>query len=180
MKYFSFLFIISIFFSCSQKLDFDQADSLTVQPVIEMDMFFLKIHKPNLTDSQGNFRNQIQDTVDFKIFEKGKIRDGFIKADINIAYTNTFERDFHTEYFFIDENNQVVEEGNFNIPATQSQTSGVNGEYLFSFDSQNNPDFVNFRKIVIKITVSPDTFPIEDKELHLKTKGTFYLKTTVE
>jgi hypothetical protein len=180
MKYFSLFFSLIVLLSCSGDLDFDQADSLDIQPVIELDMLFFNIHKPNLIDGQGNFRNVIQDTVDFGFFEDGKVRDGFVKADITVGFKNTFERDFYTEYFFIDENDQPVEEGNFTIAAADTQHPEVNGEYVFSFDKQVNPDFVNFRKIVIQVTVTPDTFPVEEKQLHVQTKGTFYLNTVIE
>lgn len=180
MKYLRLFIPLLFLFSCYSELDFDQAESIEIQPVVELDMLYFDIHKPNLIDNQGNFRNVIQDTVDFGIFEDGKVRDGFLKAEITVGYSNTFLRNFYTEYFFIDENEQAVDEGNFNIPPADSQQPEISGEYTFIFDKQNNPEFVNFRKIVIRVTVAPDTFPVEEKELHVQTKGTFYINTTIE
>ena len=166
--------------ACSSDLDFDQAKQLDIQPVFEGDILYFDLHDVNLTDQSGNFRNVIRDTVDFGIFEDGKVRDGFVKADIEVAYNNTFSRHFATTYYFIDDNDQAVESGQFDIAAADSNQTEITGDVIFTFDKTANPDFVNFRKIVLEIMVSPDTLPVENKTLHVQTKGTFYINLTLE
>ncbi len=167
--------------SCTDtNLDFDQADHLTIMPVFEGDILYFDLQKPNLTDQNGQFRAVISDTVDFGIFEDGKVRDGFIKAEIAVAYNNTFERRFDSHFYFIDDNNQPVDQSGFIIaPATPPQTQ-VAGDTLFVFDANNNPEFVNFRKIVMEVEISPDQLPVEDKTLHVQVKGTFYTHIVIE
>ena len=178
----TFIFIIAglLLTACSSNLDFDQAKQLDIQPVFEGDILYFDLHNVNLTDQSGNFRNIIRDTVDFPIFEDGKVRDGFIKADIKIAYNNTFNRHFTSTYYFIDDNEQPVESGQFDIAAADSSHPEIVGNTIFTFDKTTNPDFVNFRKIVLKIQVSPNTLPVENKTLHIQTKGTFYTNLILE
>ena len=181
MKYsLSFIFIMLLTGACSSKLDLDQAKQLDIQPVVEVDILYFDLQKENLTDSNALFRQQISDTVDFGIFEDGKIRDGFVKAEISVAYRNTFYRQFDTDFYFIDEHDSAVETGNFTIDAANSSQTEVTGETTFVFDKTNNPEFVNFRKIVVKVTVTPDNLPVEDKSLHMQAKGKFYTRITVE
>ena len=175
------IFLVFLFISaCSSKLDFDQAKQLNIQPVFEGDILYFDLHDINLTDQSGNFRNIIRDTVDFGIFEDGKVRDGFVKADIEVAYNNTFSRHFATTYYFIDENEQPVASGQFDIAAADSSNPEITGNIIFTFDKTANPNFVNFRKIVLEIMVSPNTLPIEDKTLHVQTKGTFHTNITLD
>ena len=175
------LFLVFLFLSaCSSNLDFDQAKQLDIQPVFEGDILYFDLHDVNLTDQSGHFRNVIKDTVDFGIFEDGKVRDGFVKADIEVAYNNTFNRHFTTTYYFIDDNDQAVESGQFDIAAADANNPEITGDVIFTFDKTSNPDFVNFRKIVLEIMISPDTLPVENKTLHVQTKGTFYTNLTLE
>jgi len=180
-RFILFFFGLLILHSCSTtSLDFDQADHLTVMPVFEGDILYFDLKKPNLIDSTGSFRSVISDTVDFGIFEDGKVRDGFIKADITVAYNNTFERSFDTKLFFIDVHEQAVDSSALLImPATTVQPV-IAGDTIFSFDKINHPEFVNFRKIVMQVEISPDQLPVEDQTLHVQVKGTFYTHIVIE
>jgi len=174
------LLIFAIILSaCTSKLDFDQADQLTITPVFEGDILYFDLFKENLTDAQSNFRSTIIDTIDFAIFKNGNNRDHFEKAIFTVGYKNSFQRSFHTDYIFIDDNKQAVEQGSFDILAADiNQTE--EGEVVFSFDKTVNPTFTNFRKIVVQITITPDTMPVEDKQLHVKTKGVIYTKVVIK
>lgn len=176
-----FIFLTGLLlWQCTSKLDFEQARQLDIQPVFEGDILYIDLHQTNLIDSTGNFRNVIRDTVDFGIFEDGKVRDGFLKAEIAAAWNNTFYRNFTTTYYFIDDQNQAVESGQFTIQAADVVHPDISGDTIFIFDKANNPNFVNFRKIVLEINVSPEDLPVENKTLHLQTKGTFYTNITLE
>ena len=177
-KIFWILAIPLLFSTCMSKLDFDQADSLRIHPVFDADMFYIDINNDNLVDSQHRFRSVIQDTISFGIFEDGKVRDDFEKAEIWVGFTNTFQRRFDTQYFFIDANGVPVEQNSFSIYLA-AQGSTVQGEELFVFDKNTNPNFINFRKIVVKVIVSPEGLPVEDEHLHIQTKGKFYINTNL-
>lgn len=172
------LLVISVF-SCTKQLDFDQAKQLNITPVFEGDIFYLDLGKDNLTDQTGTFRDVVKDTIDFGIFKDGKVRDAFVKAEIYVKYKNSFQRNFKTIVSYIDENKQQVDADTLNIiPANVGQN--VEGEEVYTYVKALNPDFINFRKIVVKIEVSPDTQPIEDEHIHLQSKGIFYTKYTIE
>ena len=180
MKTFFIVLLGLLLWQCSSKLDFEQARQLDIQPVFEGDILYFDLHKENLTDSSGNFRNIIRDTVDFGIFEDGKVRDGFVKAEIEVSWNNSFYRHFTTTFYFIDDQNQPVESGQFDIIAADTNHPEIIGDTIFTFDKDNNPDFVNFRKIVLEINVSPADLPVENKTLHLQIKGTFFTNITLE
>ena len=173
------LLLAVIFASCTSKLDFDQANELKITPVFEGDMFFFDISKDDLIDSQSQFKSIINDTLDFGIFYNVNNRKHFVKAEITIGYKNTFQRSFHTEYIFIDENNQPVEQNSFDIQAADA-TQNVEGEEIVIYSKTANPNFMNFRKIVVQITVTPDTMPVDDKLLHIKTKGKIYTEVLIK
>ncbi len=173
------LLITIILSACTSKLDFDQANQLTITPVFEGDIFYFDLQKENLADSQSNFRNTITDTIDFAIFKNGNNRKHFEKAIFTVGYKNSFQRSFHTEYIFIDDNKQPVEQGSFDISGADiNQTE--EGEVVFTFDKITNPTFTNFRKIVVQITITPDTMPIEDELFHINTKGKIFTKVVIK
>ena len=181
MKQVNLMFLLAFFvFSCSSKLDLDQAKQLDIQPVIEADILYFDLHKENLTDANGLFRQQVSDTVALDIFDDGKVRDGFLKAEITVGFRNTFFRQFDTDILFIDENNQPVETAILTIPAAGNGQDEISGETVFVFDRINNPDFINFRKIVVQVTVTPQTLPVEDESLHVQVKGKFYTNIRIE
>ncbi len=170
----------SLYISCTSDLDFDQADHLEISPVFEGDLFYFDLYKPNMTDYNGEFRNEITDTMKVDVFEDVKIRDAFSKIEIEIAYENTFERNFDTRLIFADEYNREIVSAYLNInPATENNPT-VTGDSIYVFDKQTYPDFVELRKIILLVTITPNTLPIEDKHLHFKSKATVYIQTTIE
>jgi len=177
------IFLLAAFLlstSCMSELDTDQIEQFNFQPVFEADILYFDIAPTNLIDKDGLFRAVVRDTVDLDIFEDGNVRDAFIKAEISVAYKNTFYRQFDTNFYFVDNNNYLVDYGNFFIPAATPSDPEVSGEAVFIFDIYNNPDFVNFRKIIIEVTVSPDDLPVEEGGLHVQSKGTFYTNITAQ
>ena len=178
----AFILFLGVLFlsSCSGKLDFDQAKQLEIHPVFEGDILYFDLDASNLIDQNGQFKSVFRDTVSFGVFDEGKVRDGFEKAVIEVAYKNTFYRHFATTYYFIDNQNMPVASGQFDITEANLNHPEITGNMIFTFDKNANPDFVNFRKIVLEITVSPDNLPVEDKTLHMQTKGTFYTHLTLD
>ena len=167
-------FILLTFFSCSKKLDFDQTQDFEAFPVVEADMFYMDLYADNLIDNQGNFRQLVSDTLDFSIFKEAKTREQFLRTEIFIKYSNSFQRRFFTQVFYIDENHQIVEQDTLDIqPASPAI---VEGENIYEYSKSLNPNFVNFRKIVVKIEISPTDIPVEDKHLHIQAKGKYYLR----
>jgi len=166
--------------SCMSELDTDQAEQFNFQPVFEVDLLYFDLQNNNLVDQDGAFRQVVYDTLDLDIFDDGNVRDAFVKAEITVAYKNTFYRQFYTKFFFVDNNNYPVDSGVLLIPEATPAEPEVTGETVFVFDNYNNPDFVNFRKIIIEVTVSPDDLPVEDAGLHVQAKGTFYTNITVQ
>ncbi len=173
-RFYTLLWGFLLLFSCTKPLDFDQAKTFEAFPVFEGDIFYLDLHKPNLTDNQGNFRETIYDTLDFGVFKDHSTRNNFIKAEIYIKYSNSFQRHFLTHVFYIDNNQQIVEQDSLDIqPATSSI---VEGENIYEYSKALNPEFVNFRKIVLKIDIYPANLPVEDELLHIQSKAKFYIR----
>lgn len=179
-KIFYSIVFIFLSVSCTSNLDLDIAKQLDIYPILETDILYFDIYNNNLIDSNGAFKQQIIDTVGFSVFKDEKIRDSYIKAEIVVAYKNSFNRQFDVEFNFIDDNNQPVETGSFLIDAASRNTDEVSGEHIFIFNKDDNPSFVNFRKIVVKIEINPTIIPVENKKLHIQSKGIFYSKITIE
>ncbi|HFX17536.1 MAG TPA: hypothetical protein ENK64_00140 [Flavobacteriales bacterium] len=166
--------------SCSSKLDFKNNNQLNIQPVIEGDILYFDLKKDNLTNTSGTILQVAKDTVDFEIFKDHEVRDAFLKAIITIAYKNSFSRQFLTNIYFTDDQYRTVEEASFQIPAATSNTPEVKDTIYFNFDKSTNPNFINFRKIIITTEITPNQLPIEDKSLHVQLKGQFFTNITIE
>jgi len=172
--------VILLLLSCTSELDTEQIEHFDFQPIFDVDILYFDLNNNNLTDQNGLFRQVVRDTVDLDIFDDGNIRDAFVKAEIKVYYQNTFYRQFDTNFYFVDEDNHPVDTGNFIIEAADPSHSEVTGEVVFVYDKDSNPAFVNFRKIIVEVTVTPDDLPVEDATLHVQSKGTFYTNITVE
>ncbi len=175
---FILIFFVALFFSCTSDLDFDQADHLDIAPVIEADFIYFDLSKPNLTDYNGEFRSSISDTMKIDVFDDGDIKKAFIKAEVEVAYENSFERNFFSELIFTDENDLNLASATLNIKAANDNV--VKGDTVYVFDKQTYPGIINAKKIILNISISPNTLPIEDKTLHFQSKIKVYTQTTLE
>lgn len=98
------LSLVSI--SCTEDIDFDQAEDLVLTPALEASLIYFD-EPANRFFDDGTGVNTIQDFVSVEFFNDEFIVDNLVKAEFVFETKNTINRAFELQVDFLDQSNNV-------------------------------------------------------------------------
>ena len=129
--------------SCIKNVDFDQANDITITPVVKSTLIHFDI-----TESNFNTTNYKTDISEFQIFENGVAQHNTVKMDFLFDMENTFNKDINILYQFLDENLNIV--GSINLVSEHS-TDKIE---TVTFENNDLNDLLNTKSIQVTISIS--------------------------
>lgn len=115
---------------CSSDLDFDQVNTIKLEPVFIANLAFFDVPAPDLVIN-GAEQNIVFDVATVDVFTDKFFRENLNKVDLFTEIENTINRAFDIEYVFLDRDNNVVYRANFSVPAFSGTTNKVNRTDVF-------------------------------------------------
>ena len=174
-KKYSKFFIGLLFFSCSQSLDFEQADEYTTNSMLTSSLLFFTIDANDFAPTSGGTAvTQISETTDFKLFENTFIKDNLVKIDFNFEVINSLNHDFIVEIILFDKDNNPVYSFS-DLPITATTLDFKQQE---SIDIVINPNIKNFTRVDINLRLADPLATISSTDLgslEFKSAVTVYL-----
>ena len=145
LRLFSFLLSFSIFFSCSQSLDFNQIENYTLKPSISAALAFFKIDAANFRTPSGEpIVTEISKTVGFKLFESSFIQENTVKLDLEFEVGNEFNRNITIEISLLDANDHLV----YKFNDLKISENNLNFKQKELIDIGTNQNVRNFTKVL--------------------------------
>ena len=157
---------LSLLFSCVKDVDFDQADDITLQPDVDVDLVFFTLETSNF---QGSDPSQsitvVRDTTRLDFLDDNFVQDNLKRIDFQFQYDNTFSQGFFHRALFLNEENETQYVIEFDVAPSMD-----GGNERTSFEQTvEDPDLDAIRasiKLVLEITVDIDGNPIEGTLSH--------------
>ena len=115
-KYIGLLFIAATFLSCSSNLDFDQANSLKLEPVLIANLASFDVPATQFVVN-GSEQTISGDLMNFEVFKGANFSNSLTRVDFFFEINNTINRAFVVNVYFLDNNNNPVYSVPFVIPA---------------------------------------------------------------
>jgi len=111
------LTVIPIFsFSCTSDLDFEQVNTIKLEPVVVANLAFFDAKQTQFV-ANGVERNIIFDASTIQIFNDSFFRQRLKKVELFYELENTINRAFSLEVLFLDKENQPVHTLTLAIPS---------------------------------------------------------------
>lgn len=111
------LTVIPIFsFSCASDLDFEQVNTIKLEPVIVTNLAFFDAKQTQFV-ANGAERNIIFDASTIQIFNDSFFRQRIKKVELFYELDNTINRAFSLDVLFLDKENQPLHALNLEIPS---------------------------------------------------------------
>lgn len=157
MKYSFFKRIIGILlltlsFSCSSDLDFEQTDQLNIKPVFTTNLAYFSL-EANQFVVNGVEQSSFSYISNVDFFSTGFIRDDLVRTDLYFRVKNTINRAYTYNITFLDVNNIPIYNVNLEIPAYNGTEIVV--EKTEKFDSSNIDILKNSKSIVFSVLMLP-------------------------
>ncbi|MGM1055259.1 MAG: hypothetical protein ACQEWG_05160 [Bacteroidota bacterium] len=166
------LLLIAGLTSCVKDVDLDQADRITLQPDLQVDLLIFDVDEVDFRDPETNeLKTIIRDTVRLEFLDDDYIQDDLSEVEFSFKYINSFPQSFNNSILFLSENNQVQHRIDFPIdPGTI--TNPVATEITELIDEDQIGVIRRSIKMVVEIEVIPNEEPFTG-ELTFQSKALF-------
>ena len=161
-----------LFTSCFKDVDFGQAEDITLDPDLEVDLLFYKLNETDFLDSETNaFSPVIRDTVRLEFLDDDYIQDGLMYAALRFRHENKFPYDIQSNIKFLQENGRSQFNVAYTIPAgSETVPSVVDTTHILE-----GGDIVDLRRS-IEMVVELEVIGADESlagELDFMSKGLF-------
>jgi len=174
-----FIFVFGTCLSCIKDTDFEQAEALTISPVIKVNLVKVLETPDSFLDSTGAEVSFISDQVVLEVFNSDFVVENLTKAELVFGIINSINKEFEIKIDFYDiyetlQHSFTIDIANSpsNIPLFTEYIEVFEGVSLTALKSSNKLD------ITISLSSSPTGSVLtSDSEgsIHLTSKGVFYL-----
>ena len=168
----SFILIAIGLSSCVKDVDFEQAEDITLQPEIQVDLLIFEIDQKDFIDPENSLqRLTIRDTVRLEFLDDDYVQNDLEKVEFSFKYRNTFPQPFSNRIFFLSENNQLQHEILFET-APGNAGRPVVSEVIEVIGPDRIQVIKRSIKMVVEITAITNSAPFAGT-LNFESKGLF-------
>ncbi len=176
-KLFIFFIAIAFVIGCTSELDFDQAEDLSLEPVIESSFIFYQLSAEEInteaTSQSMVAPFMIRDTVALDLFNESFLNDNLIRIDITRDTENSTDEDVEVVFNYVDDSFEpTVAPFSFDAPANTDRPGIVT-----SYQGEDLELLKRSTQIVAELVVSPTQSAFSDSGLiEIRSKATLYLR----
>ena len=185
MKLIKPLFLLLIASSCVKDVDFDQANSFAINPVLETSIvYFNEPANTFFVNDAGEEIEEAQDATVIKVFNDDFLVDNLIKAIFTFKITNSVKRGFQTRIDFLNTEEEVQHTFTVNTMASTNNEDIIT-DYIEVFEGDALVALKATNKIVFTAILSPSTDGSVINQntigrIELKSKATFFLNINTD
>lgn len=167
-----FLLLIVGLTSCVKDVDLNQAERITLQPDLQVDLLIFDVDEVDFRDLGTNaLKTIIRDTVRLEFLDDSYIQKDLSEVAFSFKYINSFPQSFHNRISFLSEDNQVQHRVDFLInPGTV--VNPVATERIELIEEDQIGVIRRSIKMVVEIEVIPNSETFAG-ELTFQSKGLF-------
>jgi len=163
-------------FSCTEEIDFNQINDVSLKPVVAIDLIFFNAPATQFY-VDGTELSTVRDSVIIDLFNRNFVVDNLVKAEFVFEITNSINRAFSVKIDFLDSENQLKH--TFTINGAASPTnSEIETMHTEVFENDLLKALKASNKIKLTIQALSGGSPLNDNtpgNIELKSKGIFYL-----
>ena len=174
-RLFPFAILFLSFLSCIKDTDFDNAEAITLTPIVDLNLIHFDIGAEEFYDeTTATPILTVRDTTEIRFLDDPEIQESLLRAEFYYKFTNSIPRDFLVDFQFLSEANDTayvfqafVDQGTLNNPVQSEHIDNVEGEEIIQLTLAS--------KLVVSVTLSSSDENLEGN-LNLQSKTTYYLE----
>ncbi|GAB1856367.1 hypothetical protein MHTCC0001_12020 [Flavobacteriaceae bacterium MHTCC 0001] len=168
--------LLSLFFiACTEPVDFNQAEDLVLEPVVESSIIFYKANAGNFFIA-GMEDARVRDSVITDLFNKSFVQSNLVKAEFVFETKNSINRAYALTIEFADVNNRILEAFSVNTPPSPNNEV-IATTYTQAYEGEALERVKETQKLYFTLEMLAGDPITQDSpgEIDLKSKGVFYL-----
>lgn len=162
-------------FSCVKDTDFNQAENITLTPVVELDLIYFNVEAGAFFDSVTNTSIlTISDTTEIRFLDDSEVQESLVKAEFLFNFTNSIPRTFEVSFQFLSEENEETYLAQTAVDAG-TELAPVLTQFLETVEGEDITQLTMADRVVVSVTI-PSSNDSLTGTLDLKSKTTYYLE----
>jgi hypothetical protein len=169
------LLVLLLAASCVKDVDLDQANDITLTPVVELDLIYFNLEPADFSDPlTGLPIITLRDTTEIRFLDDPEIAESIVRADFLFRFDNSVERSFEVGFQFISQNNDttyttqtMVASGSIEAPVITEFEEVVLDPEIY--------DLTRANRVVVSVSF-PAADPTLAGKLTMQSKTTYYLE----
>ncbi len=171
------VFVCLLMVSCVKDTDFDQAQDITAEPVVELNLIHFDLQGGEFYDtSTNNPRLTVRDTTEIRFLDDTSVQESLLRADFLFRFTNSISRSFVVDFQFLTEMGDTTYTAQVQV-AIGSPGAPVVTEEVIIVEGDEITQLTMADRVVVSVTV-PSSEPEMPGNLNLQSKTTYYLEIT--
>lgn len=177
------ILLILLVTSCVKDVDFEQAEDLSISPVLESSLLFFNFPASEFQEPTGTAIVVVQDELELDVFNDEFLRDNLIKAEFFFEVTNSIDRNFRADIIMYDANGGVTHSFDISIAPDGNNEVVVTHTELFegaTLDQLKNTTRMQF---VLSMFPSPTGIPLDETSvgnIKMRSKATLFFEIDTE
>ncbi|WP_046756880.1 hypothetical protein [Kordia jejudonensis] len=173
------LLLLILTTSCVEDVDFEQAEDLSISPVLEASLIFFDFSASQFQEPTGTAFVVEQDELELDFFNEEFIQDNLVKAEFFFEVRNTIDRVFRADVIMYDVNGNVTHM--FDILVTAGATSEVTETHTEVFEDALLDQLKNTTRMELILTMFPSIsgIPLDDTSIgtiKMRSKATLFFE----
>lgn len=166
---------VSLLLSCVKDTDFEQAEDITLTPVVELNLIFFDLPASSFFDSNTNTpRLQVSDTTDIRFLDDSEIQESLIRAEFFFKFDNSIPSSFDTQFDFLSADNEITYTTSVAVQEGEPSQSVIT-EFIENIEGDQILNLTQADKVVVTVTI-PEADESLEGNLNLQSKTTYYLE----
>ena len=179
-KHISLLFVLGACFSCIKDTDFNQSTSITLNPIMEVNLVEVQETADSFLDASEAEVLMISDLIVLDIFSSNFINDNLIKTELVFEVTNSLNKAFQIKMDFYDPSNVLqysffidIDNSPTNTPLVINHTEVFEAMSLAALKSSTQLDI----SIILMSSPTGSVLTADSiGNINLTSKGIFYFE----
>lgn len=161
--------------ACVKDTDFDQAENITLTPVVELDLIYFNLKAGDFFDTVANTpRLTLRDTTELPFLDDNFAQEDLVKADFLFEFTNSIPRRFDVDFQFLNESNTETYRTGTDVAQGNPQNAQTT-EFIQTVEGNDLAQLTKASKVVVTVQIPSSNENLKG-ELNLKSKTTYYLE----
>lgn len=170
------VFVGLLLFSCIKDTDFDQAENVTLTPVVELDLIHFDVAATEFFDEVTNTaRLRLVDTTEIRFLDDTEIQESLLRADFLFRFNNTIPREFAVNFQFISEEGEETYATATVVPAGTMTNPSTPPDFIEVVEGEEVLQLTGANRVVISVDIPSADASLEGN-LNLQSKTTYYLE----
>jgi len=162
--------------SCVKDTDFEQAEDVTIRPVVETNLVFFDLEGAEFYDTVSNIpRAQLSDTTEIRFLDDTGFQENLLRAEFLFRFDNRIPRDFLVTYDFISEAGEITYSTFTTVPAGSEADPSTPEDFVEIIEGQGIIDLTSANRVVVTVSMD-NAIPGLPGSFNMQSTATFFLE----